>query len=914
VRTRELPSGTVTFLFTDIERSTENARRLGDERWADALELHQKLLRDAFDPFGGAEVTTEGDAFFFAFASAVDAVRAATEGQRALLRGSELRVRMGLHTGTALVRSNDYVGHEVHTAKRVSDTGHGGQIVVSQTTADLLSSEGRLVDLGLHQLKDLGEPQHLFQVVADGLPSEFPPLRSLGSFRNNLPAQRSVLIGRDAEIATVSKLLDEHRLVTLTGIGGCGKTRLALQVGADFIDRFADGVFFVDLATISNDDHVDGEVATALGLISGSGLPAAGAQTTEAQVVGFLADRRCLVILDNCEHLLDACAATADLILSRCREVRLLATSREPLGVDGEHTFIVPSLALPDDNVDAQESEAVRLFIERAIAVRPDFEVSPATLAVIVNVCRRLDGIPLAIEFAAARVTHLTVREIAERLDAMFRLLTGGRRRVQRQQTLQATLDWSYDLLSAAEQELLRRLAVFAGDFSLAAVEGICTGGAVETGDVLDLMGSLVSKSLVVTSQLIGSTRYRLLEPVRLYGEEKLRQADEAEAFRRRHRDWYEEFVRSFSFDDALLDFGVGHHLAAEVGNVERAIEWSATEGAADSIARMATRYGWHWSWRSSPLGVSLFLRWVDSATGLSEDERVAFAAAALANAIGAFDPRGEEVADRAVALTGDTMSGAAASVWLARGGVLAIRAAYSGDDQLTEEALADTERAIGISRRVGPGWTGFCLVMGGWTHLTLGQPRDAYELIREAIPLYTDDTVVSAELYGATAAHIVGDHESAVRWSESVLGRRDDTGNWFGLGQGWFVLKASGPAVALAGAGDVDRGRAIVAECFATSRQYGNTNAQGSHMTAAASIAAITGDHERAGRILAWLFANTYARGLANGSPAAWVLYRHYVPIIRATLGSDDARRVRADGVALSDDEALRLALEVVS
>jgi predicted ATPase/class 3 adenylate cyclase len=908
----ELPSGTVTFLFTDVERSTETARALGDERWAEVLEAHQALLRPAFERHRGVEVATEGDAFFVAFASADDAVAAAIDGQRALLDGSELRVRMGMHTGVALVRSNDYIGHDVHTAKRVSDTGHGGQIVVSQTTADLVSSNGLLVDLGLHQLKDLGEPQHLFQVVADGLPSDFPPLRSLGSFRNNLPAQRSVLIGRDAEIATISKLLDEHRLVTLTGIGGCGKTRLALQVAAELIDRSPDGTFFIDLAPLSDFDQVDRTIAATLGLLSAGGLPGAGADGADAQITGFLASRRCLVIFDNCEHLLDACARTADLILSRCPDVRLLATSREPLGVDGEHSFIVPSLALPGGAEDPADSEAVRLFVERATAVRPDFEPSRETLSVIVDICRRLDGIPLAIEFAAARVTHLTVKEIADRLDAMFRLLTGGRRRVQRQQTLQATLDWSYDLLSPSEQELLRRLAVFVGDFSLAAVEGICSGDAVDTADVLDLMGSLVAKSLVLTSQRVGSTRYRLLEPVRLYAEEKLRLADEAEVFRRRHRDWYEALVRSFSFADALLDFGAGHHLAAEQANVERAIEWSVTEGAADSIARMATRYGWHWSWQTSPLGVSMFVDWFDAATGLDHDERIDFAAAALSNAIGAFDPRGAEIGDRAAELAGDAVTGGAACLWLSRGAVIAIRAAYSGDEALAAEALANTERSIEIARSVSPAWTSLCLAMAAWTNLTLFRPREAYEAIRESMPLYTDDTIVTAELYGATAAHIVGDHDSAVRWSESVLGRTDDSGNWFGLGPGWFSLAATGPAVAFAGVGDLDRARSILTESFEAGHRFGNTGVRGSNITAAAAIAAIAGDHRRAGLIFAWVFANTYARGLPNGSPAAWVLYRHYVPIVRAALGPDEAHRIRDEGARLSADEAFRLASEV--
>jgi len=512
-----LPEGILTFLFTDVEGSTRLVKELGDAGWAELLEEHRLILRLAFSEHAGVEVDTQGDAFFVVFTRETDAAAAAIQGQRTLEEhpwrdGQRVRVRIGLHTGEALVRGEHYVGHEVHRASRICDAGHGGQIVVSQTTADLVRESlprgATLTDLDLHRMKDLSDAQRLFQLQATGLPSEFPRLRSLDS-PHNLPAERSSFVGREKEIVTVRSLLAEHRLVTLTGIGGSGKTRLALQVGALELGGFTDGVFFVDLAPVSDPDLVSQAVATAAGLSFGDALGGLGGSVDDL-LVASLARRECLLLVDNCEHLVDTVAGLVDRIFAGCPDVILMATSREVLGVEGEQIVPVPSLAVPDDPSEAEGADAVLLFTERAKAVKSSFALGPESRAAVVEICRRLDGIPLAIEFAAARVAHLSPQQIADRLEDRFRLLTGGRRRIQRQQTLAAALDWSHDLLDEEERTLFRRLAVFAGGFSLEAAEAICTGNGIPAESVLDRLGSLVAKSLVTAGEEgRGDARYR---------------------------------------------------------------------------------------------------------------------------------------------------------------------------------------------------------------------------------------------------------------------------------------------------------------------------------------------------------------------------------------------------------------------
>jgi predicted ATPase/class 3 adenylate cyclase len=531
---------TVTFLFTDIEGSTALLARLGDDDYAQVLAGHHALIRSALAAHGGREVDTQGDAFFAVFSSPRGCVAAVLAMQRAIgdhawPGGEGVRVRMGIHCGEAARTAAGLVGLEVHRAARVAAVAHGGQVLVSEAAAvlvrDGLPPGAALADLGVHRLKDLGRPERIFQLTAAGLPAGFPPLRSLGNpaLPNNLPVQLSAFIGRDREVAEVRALVESARLVTLTGAGGCGKTRLGLQVAAELLDGSGDGVWLTELAAVTDQDAVPAAISRALRLAVNPGQP-----ELEA-LLDALALQDVLIVMDNCEHLIGGCAKVAEAIVRRCPKVHLLATSREPLGIGGESIYRVPSLSLPGSEeagaAAAGSCDAVALFADRARANGVALAVEEQAGPVVVSVCRRLDGMPLAIELAAARLRSMSLGELHDRLDQRFRLLTGGSRTaLERQQTLRATVGWSYSLLTGAEQVLLGRLSVFAGGFGLDAAEAVCGSGGIDVLDVADLLGSLVDKSLVVAEPAGETLRYRLLETIRLFAAERLVEAGEDEA------------------------------------------------------------------------------------------------------------------------------------------------------------------------------------------------------------------------------------------------------------------------------------------------------------------------------------------------------------------------------------------------
>ena len=487
VRDLQLPAGTVTFLLTDIEGSTRLWESAA-EAMAMAVPRSYVLIEQAIGRHGGVRPVEqgEGDSVVGAFARASDAVAAALAAQRALRGetwpgGLEVNVRMALHTAEAQLRDEgNYFGAALSRCARLRAIAHGGQVLVSGSTHDLvidgLADGLALVDLGEHRLRDLGRPERVFALAHPDLPGDFPDLRSLDALPNNLPFQLTSFVGRGSEIAQAPEALDDTRLLTLTGAGGCGKTRLALQVAADVLDRVPDGGWWVELAPLAEEGLVGAAIAEVLGVRPLPGM------TPLAAACAHLASRRALLILDNCEHLLAACAQAVEAILHAAPEVIVLATSRAPLGVAGETDWRVPSLSLPSPAASQQsealsQSDAVRLFIERALKVRPNFAVTNENAPAVAPICSELDGIPLAIELAAARIRVLSVEQIAAGLSDRFRLLTGGAKSgLPRQQTLRASVDWSYDLLSADEQALLRRVSVFAGGFTLDAVEAVCSG------------------------------------------------------------------------------------------------------------------------------------------------------------------------------------------------------------------------------------------------------------------------------------------------------------------------------------------------------------------------------------------------------------------------------------------------------
>jgi predicted ATPase/class 3 adenylate cyclase len=540
------PSGTVSFLFTDIEGSTKLAQEFPHAMPA-LLARHHEILYQSFQAQNGYVFQIIGDAFCVAFSSAVEAVTAALDAQVCLFQEewspAPVKVRMGIHTGTAqLNEDGQYTGYAtLASTQRIVSAGHGGQILLSGATRELvrdtLPPDSELLDLGEKRLKDLMRPEHLYQLHASGLPGTFPPLKTLDFFPNNLPIQLTTFVGREKEISEVKQELAEHRLVTLTGSGGTGKTRLALQVSAELLEKFEQGVWFVELAPLTDPDLIPKTILSAMGVQEQKG------KLSMEVLKEFVQEKRLLVVLDNCEHLIAASASVAEALLKASAGLKILASSREALGIKGELSYPVPSLTLPDIkhlpiHDQLSQYEAVRLFIDRAALVSPHFEVDRSNAPAIAQVCYRLDGIPLAIELAAARVKVMSVEQISRRLDDRFRLLTGGARTsLPRQQTLRALIDWSYDLLSENERLLLRRLSVFAGGWTLEAAEEVCAGDGIETYEVLDLLTQLVNKSLVILAEHSQSeeTRYRMLETIRQYAREKLMEAGGSEIVRDRH-------------------------------------------------------------------------------------------------------------------------------------------------------------------------------------------------------------------------------------------------------------------------------------------------------------------------------------------------------------------------------------------
>ncbi len=689
-----LQDPTITFLFTDIEGST----RLWEEHPAQmrlALAQHDQCLRQAIESHHGHVFKTGGDAFCAAFPLAIDAIAAALAAQQTLRQLSHsafgsppsaqpapadtacdtaeiaedgsvhenadapngdfrLRVRMALHTGAAQRRDNDYFGRPLNRTARLLALAHGGQTLLSQTTRALvkqaLPEQTTLEDMGEHQLKDL-QPEQVWQLRHPDLSENFPPLRSLNPLRHNLPSQLTSFIGREQEMQDVARLLTQTRLLTLTGSGGTGKTRLALQMAASLLDRYTDGVWLVELAPLADPALVIQETAHVLNVRAASG------QTLLTAVADALKAKNMLLLLDNCEHLLQAAAVLTSTLLKQCPNVRVLVSSREALSIAGEQTYRVPSLTLPplpparrarpdfgDDPAPSSQraqpaiqSEAVRLFADRAALVSPDFTLTTANGSTVARLCHRLDGIPLALELAAARVRVMAVDQIETRLDDRFRLLTGGSRAaLPRQQTLRALIDWSYDLLTPQEQTMLQRLAVFADGWTLAAAEEVCAlptaeNGAVQTGakpggagqkdargnapdataailpdaetpqietwEVLDLLTALVDKSLVIYKEEHGASRYRLLESVRQYALDKLAAVSMAAQISHQHRDFFLAYAEQASAQmHGPLQATAMRQLQTEQENLRAALEWSLQSQSAEQGARLALalKESWH--------------------------------------------------------------------------------------------------------------------------------------------------------------------------------------------------------------------------------------------------------------------------------------------------------------------------------
>ena len=681
------PSGTIVFLFSDIEGSTKRWES-HPEAMQTALRRHDALMREAIEANAGHVFKTIGDAFCAAFHRVPEATEAALAAQRAIAAEpwtdvGGLAVRMAIHAGLADERDGDYFGPTVNRVARLLSIAHGGQIVLSGAAAALVrgvpSARTQLRDLGVHRLRDLAHAEQVFQVIAPGLRDQFPALRSVDALPNNLPVQLSSFVGRDAEIAELKQTLEGTRLATVVGTGGIGKTRTALEVAADLLADMPDGAWFVDLAPITDPKLIAGVLASALGVRESEG------KSTLDQVVEHLRERKTLLVLDNCEHVIEEAARIADAVLRRCAEVKILATSREALGIAGERVYRMPTLAVPPSDVrltaeTALRFSAIALFAERAGASDPRFRLDDENAAIVAEICRCLDGVALAIELAAPRVKIFSPRQLADRLDERFRLLTGGSRAaLPRQQTMRALIDWSYDLLAEPERALFRKLGVFNGGWSLEAAAAVCGEDPASDWEVLDRLSALVDKSLVHVEVGPSAQRYRLLESTRHYALEELRRTGESDAAARSHARYFLDvarrvdhlFVEEGKSDDAF-------ELARdETGNFRAALHWALAEGNDPQLGcELAARLSILWTRSLRFEGT----RWLNEAKRCSLDARdvAARVQLALSHAL----PDGAEKAATALA---------AATAYRELDDPLALASALSSE--------AEARRAIGELR-----------------------------------------------------------------------------------------------------------------------------------------------------------------------------------------------------------------------
>lgn len=811
-------AATVTLVFTDIAGSTRLLEELGDA-YATLIADHHQLVTAAAVAHGGQRVDAAGDGLFFSFTTAKGALLACVDAQRAVRAhawpgGAEVRVRMGIHTGEPLSAASGYVGMDVHRAARICGAGHGGQILISEVARTLIGTalpEGAtLRDLGEHRLKDLARPEHLFQAVVPDLPSEFPPVRSLETLPNNLPRQLSSFVGRDREIADAIARLAGTSLLTLTGPGGVGKTRLAVEVGARTVDEYPDGVWFVELGALDDEWLVADTIASTLKLQAASG----GAVEALADA---LAGRCALLILDNCEHVLEALVTVVAATLRRCPNVTILATSREALGIEGEALMPVPSLGVPaipeerDEQIAERlaESDAVRLFVERSRAVQPGFALNADNAMAVAQICRRLDGIPLAVELAAARVRALPPQQIAARLDDRFRLLTGGSRTaLPRHRTLRAAFDWSFDLLPESERVLLTRLSVFSGTFSLEAAEAVCSGGSVQRVDVVDLLSRLVDKSLLVPEEASAEARYRMLETIRDYGQERLSESGEALAIQERRRDWFLALVKA-----ARAGFFAGpehevwvRRLSDDHDNLRAVLQWTHEDpDGADAELELVSSLWRFWELRGHLAEGSTWL------------------ASALARTGGEVSTR------RASTLTG-------------AGVLAALRGDHAAAAPFHEAALV-LQRELGNPVAISAACNNLASAS-----IETGNLDRARELYAEAIDLARG----AGDLHGA-ALQLLNMADLAARQGDAAEAEHLYTESieaLAGLGDEWGVAQATARlAQAARRAGDYSRARSHYATALEVYGRIGDRRGEARMRAGLGDVAAAEGDHAAAAR-----------------------------------------------------------------
>ena len=910
----DLPSGTVTILFTDIEGSTRLLQQLG-EKYATLIAEHNQLLHEASETNNGRVMGLEGDSFFVVFPRALDAIHAVVQSQRSLATHAwpdevNVRVRMGLHTGEPQISSSGYVGIDVHRAARIAAAGHGGQVLLSQTTYDLVERELpedlTVLDMGEHRLKDLRQPKRLYQLVMEGLPADFPPLKSLKvATLNNLPVQLTSFIGREKEITEIKLSINEHRLVTLTGAGGSGKTRLSLQVASELLEQFQAGVFFVALAPITDPGLVPSTIAQALGVTE-----AAGKSITES-IKDYLQSKTLLLVLDNYEQVIAAAPLVAEL-LTASRELKVIVTSREGLRVRGEHEYFVPPLELPDlTQLPSLESltqyTAVQLFVQRARAVKQDFRLTDETAQTVAEICYRLDGLPLAIELAAARIKLLPPKAMLTRLERRLEFLTSSARDLPtRQRTLRDAIAWSYDLLKEDEQKLFRQVSVFVGGCTFDAIEAV---GEDHSTHVLDLVGSLLDKSLLREMEdRIGEPRFVMLELLREFGLEQLATSSETETIRLRHANFYLRLAEQAEVKlESAEQVEWINHMEEEHDNLRAALEWSkAAEGAGEICLRLAGTLGLFWEARGyfseGRERLSAILS-TDIAQGKTAARAKLLARAAELAYRQSDYPATLALAGESLAIcreVGDKQGAAAALIKLGN-------AATEGGDYATASGYLAEALTIWRELKDKHG-TARALISLGWAALRPGDYSLANERLEEALVLsreLEDTRSIGFELSGlGEVALREGDYARATQLLEESLQLRRQLGNKWGVGVslgtlGWIAMHE----------GDWKRAIARLGESLEVRREIGDKGGSAWCLERLAEIALAQGQAEKAVRI----FGAAAALRESIGSvidPVDRSEYEDRLAALHAQLGEQQFAAAWEGGRALPLDEAVAHAL----
>lgn len=919
-------TGTVTFLFTDVEGSTQRWERDRSAMSA-ALRRHDALIRSAIAANGGEVFKTVGDAFLTVFPIASAAIAAALEAQRGLVAEDfssvdGAPVRMALHSGIAELREGDYFGPAVNRVARLLAIANGGQILVSGVTAELLQGEmpldASLRDLGAHRLKDLAHAEQVFQLVAPGIALDFPSLRSLEALPNNLPLQLTSFVGRDDDVNEIKALLQEHRLVTLCGIGGAGKTRCAIQVGADMLDRFPDGVWLAELAPITDATLVASAIAKALGIRESPTAPLLDT------LVAYLRPRRLLLLLDNCEHVIEGARDVVARILRACPEVRILATSREALNIAGEQLFRLPSLGVPplQETLTARVARpygAVALFADRAAASDTRFALNDENARYVAEISRRLDGIPLAIELAAARIKVLSPRELAKKLDERFRVLTGGdRSALPRHRTMRALIDWSYDLLSEEERALFRKLSIFAGGFTLESASAIWAGEAMDELTVLEQLTSLVDKSLVQADAGAPITRYRLLESTRQYAREKLIERGEEAAIARAHAEVFLALAQSLEGSyDSTPDDDWFPQVEPELENWRTALEWTLTaRGNVLLGQRLAGELGREWAFLTASEG----LRWIQcaqqSVDGTTPPEvlaRLDLAEAQLEGVL-VLHKASYLAAQRALARyreLGDAERIAQAQRLAGRG--LVFTGSVAEGEALLREALA-AFRAFGARTLAGAALENIAIARNAQ-----GDLNGARAYYTEALEIFR--TMGAERLTASVTSNLAeaefrdGHPEAALRWAQEAL--RSDRRAIFNNRTALLMCNMAAYCIAL-GRYDDARDRAREALKIARDVHYEIALIWAvQHLAGVAALrahseeASARDDSARAARLLAYVDTRLEALEALREYTEAQE-YGNIRETLQAALGADELNRLCEEGRTWREDDAVAEALQV--